>query len=413
MSLEIRVDMKKKGTVKKWDYLVFALLWCAYTATMLLLFHRQTVNYAGKYVSDMAAYVYYMQGISVGYEYPYPIMFWVGKVFDLVLAPEMAMAFSVTVLNSLTPLALKYYGNRMLKQELEQSYLKTLLWNLLLFAGLFVSMLFLPAERGADEYWYKGVFSPNPFHNATYLAARGFSVVSFFAFLDAFDGLKRKRSLKESLPDYLILSLSLLLTTMTKPSFTPAFGLVCIGVMVTSWLRDGIGNWKPYVILGIFFLPALADLLYQYKGVFTGTNVIGEEQGIGIGWLTAWHTASDNVLLAILLGLAFPLTVLLCGGFKALSDRVYRFSWEMFLVNLAMFALLYEKGFRVGHMNFAWGYMCGMFFLFVVSLLRLLKCTFQKKTKWYVLMPQWLAFALHLTCGMIYFTEIMKGNNFV
>ena len=35
------------------DTILFLILWGLYTVTMLLLFHRQTVNYAGGYESDM------------------------------------------------------------------------------------------------------------------------------------------------------------------------------------------------------------------------------------------------------------------------------------------------------------------------------------------------------------------------
>ena len=470
---------------KRYNHIIFFMMWLAYTAVTLLLFHRQTVHYGGKYESDISPYVLYMQGINVGYEYPYPIMFWVGKVFSLVFAPELALALAVTELNCLTPLLLKGFWDsylerrRFLKEKGEGSLeasrktkhplLQALVSNLLLFTSLFVSMLYFPltgwlgGEEGSVSAFaeagivnrYVGIFSPNPFHNATYLAARGFSVAAFFLFLEILqrdektDIFQAKGSaLDRSKSTYLLygaFSLSLLLTTMTKPSFTLGFVASAGLVILYRWLKSGlVKNWKRYVTIGFLFIPTFAALLYQYSGVFTGANALGEEQGIGFGFLTAWHTAVKNVPLAILLGIAFPLIVLLFHIKTLWKNPMFGFSWLMMVINLGMMALLYEKGFRLGHLNFAWGYMCGQFFVFLSSLMLIYQETREQIGRRYVagvsqstkaveadendrrndtagrnlgkiliLLIEWSIFAMHLLCGILYFVDIMQGGKFV
>ena len=186
------------------------MMWLAYTAATLLLFHRQTVHYDGRYESDISPYVLYMQGINVGYEYPYPIMFWVGKIFSFLFSPEKAMALAVTGLNCMTPLILKVFWEQYLKKETvtgikEHPLLQALVSNVLLFAVLFVSMLYFPLDGWLNGEWGMvsalgtvgitngsvGVFTPNPFHNATYLAARGFSVAAFSCFWKYYRWMKK------------------------------------------------------------------------------------------------------------------------------------------------------------------------------------------------------------------------------
>ncbi len=416
--------MKKFATKeKKLNILgisIFVVLWGCYCALMLLLFHRQTVNYAGGYESDMKSYVLYIQGVDTGNPYAYPLMFWVAEAFALVLRPQLAVAFAVTGLNALTPLALKIYGDRFLDKrgvygnvtKAGIEYRKILL-TVLVFSVLFVSMLFLPFSEVGEVYRYKGVFSPNPFHNATYLAARGFSVVSFFSFLELLDCLRLKVDNKKIWIQYVIFAVSLLLTTMTKPSFTLGFGVAAGIVVLVLWCRQGVAEWKRYVWIILAVVPTLLDLLYQYSGVFTGADATGTELGIGFGWLKAWHTCADRVWVAVLLGLAFPIAVLLCNLSKLKSSQGYCFTWVMVIADFLLAACLYEKGWRMWHMNFSWGYMYGMFFAFIVSVLLLFENTLKRKQKKGVLAFQWGMFLLHLVCGIIYFAGIINGGSYV
>ena len=69
----------------------FAALTIFYSFIMFVLFYRQCVEYQGLYLSDMKAYIQETQGIDSGYSFPYPIMFWIARVF--MVSPERSLQF--------------------------------------------------------------------------------------------------------------------------------------------------------------------------------------------------------------------------------------------------------------------------------------------------------------------------------
>jgi hypothetical protein len=123
-----------------------------------------------------------------------------------------------------------------------------------------------------------------------------------------------------------------------------------------------------------------------------------------------WGEYCDNYPIAVCLLIFFPIVVLVFQYRKILTNTLYRFGWQIFGMSLAMFILLYEKGFRVADANFSWGYMVGAFFLVMSSLLVLLEETvIAKKISW-KLLAQWGAFGVHLACGLFYFGMVFLGR---
>lgn len=401
--------MKKLSKTDRWNWLIFLLPWVVYTLMTLILFHRQTVGYAGKYNSDIFPYIRHMQGINTGYEFPYPIMFWVGEFFGLFLNPSMAMAFAVTALNALTVPILKYYVDKYIKKFGKWNMKTAMFSTILTFTMLFVSMLFFDFSPESIGHRYSGVFTPNPFHNATYLATRPFSVVCFFMFADLLETYEEKVDKKK----YIIFSIFLLLTTMTKPSFVYGFIIMAAVILLYRTCKKKFKNFIETMLVAACAIPSFIALLYQFFCLFTGTNSQGEETGIGFGFLDAWSAMEKPVGEAILLGLAFPLVVLLCNLKNLKKENEYRLSVQMLLVNLLMVMFLYEKGYRMEHVNFAWGYMHGMFFAYSLSVLLLFKNTCQKKQSVPLLILQWGGYLWHLVCGIVYFADIMAGEIFL
>lgn len=397
--------MKKLSKTDKVNWLLFLLPWAAYTAVTLLLVHRQSVHYAGLYDSDITPYIQYMQGIKIGYEFPYPVMFVLGKAFSLVLVPEMAMAFAITALSSLTVPFLKYYVDGYVKKEMKWNVGTALFSTLLTFTMLFVSMLFMDLSRESIGWRYRGVFTPNPWHNATYSATRPFTVVCFFMLIDLLQTYDTKPDKKK----YIIFSVFLLLTTMTKPSFTFGFVMMTALILLYRTCKCKFCNFKETMLLASCAVPTFIALLYQFRNVFTGVNKLGEETGIGFGFLKAWSMQEKPIGEAILLGLAFPLVVLLFHLKDLKKEAGYRLSVQMLLVNLVMVMFLYEKGYRCSHVNFSWGYMHAMFFSYIMSVLLLLKSTCKRSQPIPVLVIQWGMYLWHLVCGCVYFAGIMQG----
>lgn len=433
MSFMEKRNKTDNGRYNTADWLIFALLLIGYAVLTFTLFYRQTLGNPGYYHSDMKAYILEMQGLESGYSFPYPLFFKLGAFFHLFInSPELSIAVAVTLLNSLSPVVMKWSMNRLLFKECglengregiaglsgnaalagsgqKQGRKRLALGGLItvcVFVMLFVSMVFPP--RGiylpGIKNNYVGVFTPNPHHNATYNATRPFAIAVFFLFPVILDEYEKKINWKHNI----IFAVFLLLTTMTKPSFTfvmvPTAGLI----MLYRIFKSKFKNFIPSVQLGICFIPTFIALLYQFFGVFVPTG--DEEGGIGFGFAEVWKERCDNIPLAIGLALGFPILVLIFNRKDLKKDTRYRFSWQMMLVSMAELLCMYEKGFRKHDMNFSWGYMHGLFFAFVGAMLVLIRRTWKREGNGWLTAAQWLACGWHLACGIYYFYGIFQGQ---
>lgn len=403
--------MKKKLSLQ--NSIIFLLMLFAYLGVTLFLFHRQTVNYGGKYPSDIQSYLLEMQRIDSGYDFPYPILFLTGRLFMLFTTPQHAMAIAITLLNGLTPLVLKYCFDRLLQVRDTDSLKRGIFSSLLVFSLLFASMLFpltyLGRYHGPGEgflYRYLGTFTPNPYHNATYLAARAFSVLAFLLFVNILGFYEKDEHWFH--PKYLAFSVSLLLTTLAKPSFTLVLVSTAGVIMLWRLCRSRFQGIKAFFCMGIWFIPTFLVLLYQFGNVFRPDSSSGS--GIGFGFLKAWSQVSDNIPWSVFLGTAFPLAVLLFSLLQKQFPDLLKFAWQFFLAALLMLLFLYEKGTRLAHVNFAWGYMYGLFFTYLSSLVILAKNTLQRRQPIWQLGVQWAVYALHLICGLDYFRVLLQGG---
>lgn len=404
-----------RNRIRAWDVLFYILL-AGYTVLMCFLFYRQACEYQGIYYSDMKPYIQHVQGIEGVYSFPYPILFWLTGLFAAVCSWEMAIALAVALLNSLSVVLVRYYAGQLLEEaDWNRQVRRVLEWVLavLVFAPFFISMIYSPrgvAFLGFD-YTYRcmGIYTPNPYWNATYLATRPFSILCFF------QGVRLLRHYEErfSRREGVLFGISLLLTTMTKPSFTfvvvPVMGIIMLWRLAACRFR----TLRSTIYLGLCFLPTGAVLLYQYFGVFTGENAQGEQTGIGILPGAVWHLYSNNIPLSIFMGLAFPLFMLLMNLRECRKNSLWRFAWQLLAAGLLSFYFLYEKGFRMEHANFSWGYMHGMFFVCLVGIFLMVKNTVEWRKSWKaVFLPaEYAAFLLHMVCGINYFIYVLQGNN--
>ncbi len=400
-----------------WDRVVFCPLWLGFSLACFLLFYWQSIERGGMYASDMLAYMLEMDGLESGYDFPYPLFFRLGGLFRPWLSAPLAISLALGLLQSGAVLALKaFWGPRLwavLSGE-RQSPLPlpwaALAVNLLLMAPFVLSMLYVPGRQLPGLLGrYLGVWSPNPFHNGTYMAARPFAIAAFFAFCALWPEYERRWRWRPAL----VFGGFLFLATMTKPSFT--FVFVPLAGLAMSWrlLRSGWRQWRPALALGLCFIPTFLALLYQFFGVFA--PVEGVDRGLDFGFLTAWGQTCGNVPLAIVLAAAFPLAVY--GLFWRELGRGGVFAWggAFGLMGLLMMALLYEKGFRLIHMNFSWGYMYGLFFVFVAAIDKLWEKTWQwwnerRPGRMAALTLLWALLSAHVLLGLLYARGIWQGG---
>ena len=406
------------------DWMSFAILLLLFSGVTLWLFHQQTLGSPERYHSDMKAYILEMQGLDSGYSFPYPILFKLGAFFHLFTTPEFAMALATMVLNSGAVVITKIALNRLSLEGLQQAWgerreaagkRNRCLWapgmliSILSVLLFLISMIYPPdgIYLPGIRFKYLGVFTPNPFHNATYMAARPFAILAFLWLAKLLPEYEKRAEKK----DYFLFSLFLLLATMAKPSFT----IVLVGtaglIMLYRLIRRRFKNFVPSIWMGLTFVPTFLDLLYQFKGVFVPQE--GAEGGIGFCLGDVWRQYCGNLPLAIGLAIGFPLLVLLCNWRELKRDSLYRLSWQLYLMSFAMAFFLYEKGFRKPDFNFSWGYMYGIFFCHMGALLVLLKATAgagAQKNKPIVIALQWLALFCHVVCGLLYFKNFLSGG---
>lgn len=413
----------------KADKVVFIILLLLYSGVTLYLFTMQCYE-VPDFVSDMPAYVDTVQGIETPYEFPYPLFFTTAKVIAWFCDAPLAVAVATVLFGALGICIARIYMGRMGKmffplQAGGRGF--ELALTLLTFALFLLGNLYTPKYTTffgfAYTYRCMGIYTPNPFWNATYQATRPFAIICFFEscrMLMLVDSLWREctsdgwvGSLKffpwrETIP----FALSLFLTTFTKPSFTmvvvPGMGLILLFLLVRSRGR----NLPQIFALCVTMIPAGLDLLYQFFGVFTGVNAHGEETGIGFAFAKVWHIYSTNIPLSIVMGMALPIGVLILNGKEFLKNAYYRYSWYLYLVSTVIFLSLYEKGFRMSHANFSWGYMHGMFFVFMMTLLIMLKNTIQwrKSYKMLFVLAEWAVFFYHLICGAYMLIYMLQGK---
>ena len=395
---------------KKIEYAVSGVLLVVLAGLMFYLTYQQAWHAINgltdeAYHSDILAYMKEAQGIESGYSFPYPIMFWLIRLLHLIMPIEWAAGIVIASLQCLSFVLLRYYFRRYLGGKGWQQVFATLA----AFGLLFCSMIFVynhpfPGTR----FYYMGVFSPNPFHNATYIAARPFAIIAVFMFVDLLEEYEKHLNVKKAVA----FSSILLVATMTKPSFTIVFCGAAGLIMLYRLFKSKFGNFKNTILLGCMFIPTFIDLLYQFGGVFMGTDSKGQEAGIGFELFRVWREYCTNYPVAIILLIFFPLIGLVFQYRKLRTHTLYRFGWQIYGMSLAMFILLYEKGFRALDANFSWGYMIGAFFLTMVSLLVLLEDTFKAKAHSLKLLVQWGAFGLQVACGIFYFGMILLGYSY-
>lgn len=149
-------------------------------------------------------------------------------------------------------------------------------------------------------------------------------------------------------------------------------------------------------------MPTLVYIIYQKSAVFDETG------GIGFGLGKVWEYYQSSILLGIVKGIAFPIVVL-CFNYKKLgSSIIYRFAWLQYAISFCEAYFLYEKGYRMMHFNFSWGYYYGMMFLFLASVIVLVRSDGKKSAK----ITQWAFYGAHLLCGILYFAKVFSGGRY-
>lgn len=411
----MKKPVARKLNISNATKIAYVLLLASYTFLMFVLFRNQAFHEEYLvYGSDVDAYLLEMMGLDSGFDFPYPVYFTLGKMFAVFGSIHLGAALSATFLNSISPAVLSYFMLKYLcdlvpeKNKNRRAYEGIIL--LMTYSLFFVSMLYPPEGVYLPGMHLRnlGVFSANPYYNQTYLAARGFAIVAFFLFAHILTYYEKRVDVRE----YVSFSVFLLLATLTKPSFTLVLISAAAVHMIVKLIMSRGKKWKAFLLLLATAVPTFITLLIQFGGVFGSDSHAGEGGGIGFGIGKAWGTYTDNIFLAVILANAFPGVVMLL-NFKRFKDHeVFRLAWEVMMAGFLEFLCLYEKGERLAHCNFAWGYIYGIFFVFVAGLMLLMENTVKKKQHIGILIFEWAVYVWHLGCGIAFFIMLYGGGYF-
>lgn len=168
---------------------------------------------------------------------------------------------------------------------------------------------------------------------------------------------------------------------------------------------------KYYVLLCA--LPSLLYMLTQYLVFFSFEGSYGSEGGLIITeWLEVWKLFSDNVFLSILLGMAFPIYILLLDIRFFVKNMAGRLALIGYGIVFPESAVLREDGNRINHGNFMWPLMSGMLLVWLVALLRL---AVTERSEEYaslrkgLLLSGWFLFFCHVFCGLTFYRASLLG----
>lgn len=257
---------------------------------------------------------------------------------------------------------------------------------------------------------YAGQFTPNPLHNPTHIACKGFGLLTMMVGIDIIRSYRGQKTVFfEGKRLYLYFGLFSFFTTLAKPTFM--YMLLPAGViMILLDLLEGAWKktlpmknvWNAAWKLTVAALPTFAYLLTEYVALFC----FGREKGTSVVLtkpLEVWHFFSYDVPTSILLGMCFPIWMLLTNlgyFYKTVEGRL---SILGYLVGVLEFSVLAESGGRKDAGNFAWCMMAGMTVFFAVSVCRLTLSTMQQKCgakhAVYVIFSWFLLF-LHVYSGL-------------
>lgn len=237
------------------------------------------------------------------------------------------------------------------------------------FLLMLVTGILIP---GVNDAVYKGVGSPNVWHNPTQMMVT-VSMLLCVPYVAhcwyEFQRLLPRQGRGTLLPwgKAALLAALLMFSLASKPTFMQAFLPACALFFLVQWVRHP-GNSRFFLQMALVFLPAALYFLLQYL-YYTGV-VVPYTSGVefGVTAQSAWLA-----LRGILITCAFPLYVLLCCRHKGMGkDPMLKITLLLVLVSALESMFFRETGLRLGHGNFNWASMSASLMLWVLMLGRFL-----------------------------------------
>ena len=349
--------------LRKAEKVLFVLVWTVLTASSIYLFYRQSVptGVTGEYAADLITHIVWVineEGVIYSLNSLVFYLLYLGFGNTLGIAVFMGLAESATVF-VLYRFFLSLDGMNGCRTDEDGKILFR--WYTMGF--MFIISVVIPF---VFPHFYYGNMAMNSWHNDTYITMRLFSVPAFALYL------KMCRSYREGvkLKDWLLLTLLLILSTASKPSFFLAIAPVALVIFLWDFICNikNITVIKRIIIFGCSFLPAAAVIFYQNKLLY-GDDASQEASIVFDPFTVSSINGNPAVKLGILL--VFPLIVMVYCFRKVKNNPGkyywYVLTWGFWAVEMFYYMFLAEGGDRWHDENFSWGAQFGNYILYIVS----------------------------------------------
>lgn len=278
----------------------------------------------------------------------------------------------------------------------------------------FVAAFYIP---WINSYQYEGQFSINPIFNPTHMAVKPFGLLAFAVAIDLILRYKGKETIfftsgKAQKWLYVIFAVFLFLSTLTKPTFLYMLlptGVIYVLIELVISLIHKDGSWKKtwnfMWKLACACIPSLIYLLLEYSAFYFWGGTNADAKVTVYPFLTAWHLYSADVPSSIIMGMCFPLWMVVT-NLKYFAKSVEgRLSFLGYCVGTLEFSFFVETGDKLGHLNFSWPMMSGMLLLWVIAGSRLVQLTFSEDNRLInriIVSVGWILLSVHLFSGLYY-----------
>ncbi|MBO4680040.1 MAG: hypothetical protein J5626_10245 [Lachnospiraceae bacterium] len=391
------MSVLKQNKISK---IIYIAVLAVYTVALLYLYYHQMLGFIygpeAMFESDTAVHVSF--AVYSGYYHSLAafIYLFCVKIFGV----NIGIVLITAVLTAVTILAIPLTGSLICEGVARTEYTVPL-WAVRLISVLAnIHVAFYIAA--ANKQHYIGYQCANMWHNSTYLFMRLFAILTLIAFLRIYDGYEEGIKLSK----WITFTLLLTVTTGFKASFLTVFA----PLLAVLLLRDLLYGEKFKRVLGMaasVILPIIVMIIQSI--VMSGTS---GSNGYSIRPFYALSMRGDHPKATLVLSVAFPLLLLFIHINDFFRDKYYFWTWVLWAIGFAEVFLFIETGERAKDSNFMWGYSISLFFLFLMSMIKLVRDLLSKETG---LVRRVLCFATvpillwHAISGIWYFSLLLTG----
>lgn len=378
------------------NFIIFGRIFFYCTILMIFFYMFYVQAFAKTYIAEFQNHISLLRQFvfnPLSYETVHPGFHCV--TYAISRLSGLSLLYSGVVLLSFTVLITSAMIMKLLRHSLQKKYSEYFLF-FITFLLLTLTSIYLPFF---NINIYLGQWSGNFYAVPTQVFVKPFALTAFLMYVSFLKNRQKQKSKVFMLMIITVMTASVLV----KPNFVFSF-MPTVAVYLLLKKNKNIRFMFKTVLL---FLPTIIVLLLQFYGNF----IVGTGRGISFTFFDVWKEYSPNILVSIVLAIAFPLTVLLARFNRLLNNEYLILSWIFLFFGIIQFIFMAENA-HFFAANFSWSYSLGLWFVFIFSTIEyfiwLCENRMNKRNN-YPLTIATLMLALHFLSGLIYLLKQLLG----